>query len=118
MARQNLHPFNVQLDRLVQLAVRNRVTFHGMNITKDHTGGLEQEMGISLNELAARSGGIYANGPNLEASLTQALDMSRYVYLLGYKAPSAKTGKYHKIKVKCRKKKAVLRFREGYFGSY
>ncbi|MDJ0840240.1 MAG: hypothetical protein QNK37_27265 [Acidobacteriota bacterium] len=118
MPAYSIHRFDHNFERLFNLAVRNRITFHAVNLSRDPTGDFEREMGIPLNEISVKSGGIYAAGDQPAKYIEDALEKSRYIYLLGYRAPSAKPGRYHKIKVKCRERKTELLHRDGYYGSY
>jgi VWFA-related protein len=71
----------------------------------------------SLNFLASETGGRFFKDANdLGAALGEILDMTSRYYILGYQPETGKgPGKFHKLKVKVRRKGARLSHRTGYF---
>lgn len=118
-----------QLNKLMQHANANRVTFYPLVVTDD-TGGIQLRGDIwtnelataerfnntaSLSDLAGATGGIAALDPiNPEPLLTRLRgDLASY-YSLGYVSPTPRTDKSHKIEVRVKRPGLKVRHRETY----
>ena len=121
--------------RVAHACTKNRVIFHTFNIFDDDAGlhhsisrgardnrvfrvykGYGYEMSEGLRGLAKESGGQYFDRKDLGPALKQALEQDQFFYVLGYPAPGGRQGKFHRIKVKVKRKGVVLSYRRGYFG--
>jgi len=122
--------------RVVHACTKNRVVFHTFNILDTDAGFKESisrgakdvrafriykgygfELSEGLRGLANESGGRYFDDQSLVPALTEALMGEQFYYVLGYPAPGGRVGKFHKIKVKVKRKGVTLSHRRGYFSS-
>lgn len=122
--------------RVAHACTKNRVIFHTFNILNTHEGfktsmrkgarasqmfniyrGYRFEMSEGLRGLANESGGRYFNNPvDLGGAIDDAIKGDQFFYVIGYPAPGGRPGKFHKIKVKVKRKGVKLSHRRGYFG--
>ncbi len=109
-----------RLDRLIDQALRSRVTLNTVDIRGLHLsrlGRYRAELERNLEKLAVDTGGIYFRGSNdLLEGLRQIRNAQSFYYVLSYAAPDqAASGKYHRIKVEVVRPGLTLRHRKGYF---
>ena len=125
---------------MTHACIRNRIVFNTLDIfttTMEHDRyldpaltkytpddrtqviwrGYRDSLVQGMTTLADESGGIYHAGLNMTPVVLQTIDRSRMIYVLGYRSPKGKKGKYRNIKVKCKRRGVTLRYRRGYFGS-
>ena len=108
--------FNVMMSQRRSLSVAHDSKIPSRTITNAY-GNFQAEMNEGLHNLADGSGGRFYNGNNLVNALRQVVDENRFIYVIGYRgAESTGKMKYHKIKVKTKRKKVKLTYRKGYFG--
>ncbi len=70
----------------------------------------------SLKQLASGTGGrFYANTVNPENAMEEIVNTTRNFYILGFKLDESWDGKYHKVKVKVKKKGYNVYSQAGYF---
>lgn len=70
----------------------------------------------SLKQLASETGGrFYANTINPENAMEEIVNTTRNFYILGFKVDESWDGKYHKVKVKIKKKDYNVYSQAGYF---
>lgn len=132
----DLRSFEPQFAGVIDACARNRVVFHTFDIynlwlAADRTTDVEQRIAASpptgtyrsfrrelnegMSELARATGGTFHTGSTLDA-MGPVMESTRFVYILGYRAPpGGKEGEFRKIKVKCKRKGVTLRHRRGYF---
>ena len=109
-----------RLDRLIDQALRSRVTLNTVNMRGLHTRTLGRYRVLLeryLEQLAADTGGIYFGDSNdLYEGLRQIHNAQSIHYALSYAAPDPEpSGKYHRIKVEVDRPGLTLRHRKGYF---
>ena len=109
-----------RLDRLIDQALRSRVTLNTVNMRGLHTRTLGRYRVLLeryLEQLAADTGGIYFGDSNdLFEGLRQIHHAQSFYYALSYAAPDPEpSGKYHRIKVEVDRPGLTLRHRKGYF---
>ena len=109
-----------RLDRLIDQALRSRVTLNTVDMKGLHLaklGRYRAELERYLEKLAVDTGGIYFRGSNdLLEGLRQIHNAQTFYYVLSYAAPDqAAIGKYHRIKVEVGRPGLTLRHRKGYF---
>ncbi len=93
-----------RLDRLIDQALRSRVTLNTLDMKGLHLGKLGRyraELERYLEKLAVDTGGIYFRDSNdLYEGLRQIHNARSFYYALSYAAPDPEpSGKYHRIKV-------------------
>ena len=109
-----------RLDRLIDQALRSRVTLNTVDMKGLHTANLGRYRALLeryLEKLAVDTGGIYFRDSNdLYEGLRQIHDARSLYYVLSYTAPGQEaSGKYHRIKVEVARPGLTLRHRKGYF---
>ena len=109
-----------RLDRLIDQALRSRVTLNTVDMKGLHTANLGRyraELERNLEKLAVDTGGIYSRDSNdLLAGLSQIREAQSFYYVLSYAAPDQEaSGKYHRINVEVARPGLTLRHRKGYF---
>ena len=109
-----------RLDRLIDQALRSRVTLNTLDMKGLHLGKLGRyraELERYLEKLAVDTGGIYFRDSNdLYEGLRQIHNARSFYYALSYAAPDPEpSGKYHRIKVEVDRLGLTLRNRKGYF---
>ena len=109
-----------RLDRLIDQALRSRVTLNTLDMKGLHLGKLGRyraELERYLEKLAVDTGGIYIRDSNdLYGGLRQIHNARSFYYALSYAAPDPEpSGKYHRIKVEVDRPGLTLRHRKGYF---
>ena len=109
-----------RLDRLIDQALRSRVTLNTVDMKGLHTANLSRyraEMERYLEKLAVDTGGIYFRDSNdLYEGLRKIHNAQPFYYALSYAAPDPEpSGKYHRIKVEVDRPGLTLRHRKGYF---
>lgn len=109
-----------RLDRLIDQALRSRVTLNTVNMRGLHTRDLDRYRVLLeryLEQLAVDTGGIYFRDSNdLYEGLRQIHNTQSIHYALSYAAPDPQpSGKYHRIKVEVDRPGLTLRHRKGYF---
>ena len=109
-----------RLDRLIDQALRSRVTLNTLDMKGLHLGKLGRyrvELERYLEKLAVDTGGIYFRDSNdLYEGLRQIHNARSFYYALSYAAPDLEpSGKYHRIKVEVDRLGLTLRNRKGYF---
>jgi len=122
-----------RLDRLIDQALRSRVTLNAVDMKGLHTAHLSRdrkrrrhvanlnrylaELDRYLEKLAVDSGGSYFRGSNdLLEGLRQIHNTQSVYYVLSYAAPDpSSSGKYHRIKVEVDRPRLTLKHRKGYF---
>ena len=109
-----------RLDRLIDQALRSRVTLNTVNMRGLHTRDLDRYRVLLeryLEQLAVDTGGIYFRDSNdLYEGLRQIHNTQSIHYALSYAAPDPEpSGKYHRIKVEVDRPGLTLRHRKGYF---
>jgi VWFA-related protein len=124
----------VEMDRMLELALRERVTLHFIDrnpqLGTDHDARLgtpfeagAQPMEVAhtapqhdLQEMAAQTGGVFLASENLFEALTQVRDLERGGYLLGYYLNEPLSAKQlAKVNVKTARKGVRLLHRRGYY---
>lgn len=77
-------------------------------------GARELDGADSLKQLASETGGkFYANTVNPENAMEEIVNTTRNFYILGFKVDESWDGKYHKVKVKVKKKDITFTPRPG-----
>ena len=126
------HAMRWRLDRLIDQALRSRVTLNTVDMKGLqtaylsryrrglHTANLSRylaELDRYLEKLAVDTGGSYFRGSNdLLEGLRQIHNTQSLYYVLSYAAPDqSSSGKYHRIKVEVDRPGLTLRHRKGYF---
>ena len=109
-----------RLDRLIDQALRSRVTLNTVDMKGLHTSILSRYRVLSeryLEKLAVDTGGIYFRDSNdLYEGLRQISNAQSFYYVLSYASPDQMaSGKYHRIKVEVGRPGLTLRHRKGYF---
>ena len=109
-----------RVDRIVDQALRSRVTLNAVSTRGLDMAGLSRETffgDLPLEKLAENTGGsFYRDSNDLVAGLRQIRDAQSHYYVLSYASPNQKAnGKYHKIRVKVNRPHLELRYRRGYF---
>ena len=109
-----------RLDRLIDQALRSRVTLNTIDMKGLHTANLGRYRALLeryQEKLAVDTGGIYFRDSNdLVDGLRQIHNTQSFYYVLSYAAPDPEpSGKYHRIKVEVDRPGLTLRHRKGYF---
>lgn len=109
-----------RLDRLIDQALRSRVTLNTVDMKGLHTANLGRYRVLLdryLEQLAVDTGGIYFRDSNdLFEGLRQIHTTRSFYYALSYTAPDPEpSGKYHRIKVEVDRPGLTLGHRKGYF---
>lgn len=79
-------------------------------------GARELDGADSLKQLASETGGkFYANTINPENAMEEIVNTTKNFYILGFKVDESWDGKYHKVKVKVKKKGYKVYSQAGYF---
>lgn len=109
-----------KLDRLIDQALRSRVTLNTVNMRGLHTRNLGRYRALlerHLEKLAVDTGGIYFGDSNdTYEGLRQIHNARSFYYALSYAAPDPEpSGKYHRIKVEVDRPDLTIRHRKGYF---
>lgn len=79
-------------------------------------GAREFDGSDSLKQLASETGGkFYANTINPENAMEEIINTTRNFYILGFRVDEKWDGKYHKVKVKVKKKGYNVYAQAGYF---
>lgn len=122
-----------RLDRLIDQALRSKVTLNTVDMKGLHTAHLSRdrkrrryianlnrylaELERYLDRLAVDTGGSYFRDSNdLYEGLRQIHNTQSIYYVLSYAAPDRRSsGKYHRIKVEVDRPGLTLRHRKGYF---
>ncbi|MCR4409148.1 MAG: VWA domain-containing protein [Candidatus Saccharicenans sp.] len=79
-------------------------------------GARELDGADSLKQLASETGGrFYANTVNPENAMEEIVNTTKNFYILGFKVDESWDGKYHKVKVKVKKKGYNVYSQAGYF---
>lgn len=109
-----------RLDRLIDQALRSRVTLNTVNMRGLHTANLGRYRALLeryLEQMAVDTGGIYFRDSNdLFEGLRQIHNARSFYYALSYAAPDPEpSGKYHRIKVEVDRPGLTLTHRKGYF---
>ncbi|HAR35862.1 MAG TPA: hypothetical protein DCR87_02945, partial [Acidobacteria bacterium] len=79
-------------------------------------GARELDGADSLKQLASETGGkFYANTINPENAMEEIVNTTKNFYILGFKVDESWDGKYHKVKVKVKKKGYNVYSQAGYF---
>ncbi|MCX8161361.1 MAG: VWA domain-containing protein [Candidatus Saccharicenans sp.] len=79
-------------------------------------GARELDGADSLKQLASETGGrFYANTVNPENAMEEIVNTTKNFYILGFKVDESWDGKYHKVKVKIKKKGYNVYSQAGYF---
>ncbi len=79
-------------------------------------GARELDGADSLKQLASETGGrFYANTVNPENAMEEIVNTTRNFYIIGFKVDESWDGKYHKVKVKIKKKGYNVYSQAGYF---
>jgi VWFA-related protein len=124
----------VRMDRLLRLALENRVTLHFVDRNPAPSGDFSARLGAAhqpgarpiqaaftapqfdLEEMAAHTGGVFLHSADFFADLVRAHDLERGGYLLGYYAERALSPRQlRKVRVKTRRKGVRLLHRRGDF---
>lgn len=80
------------------------------------TAGVGTQSLSTLNLLAQMTGGRPSSGKDTCAALKQARSDERVSYQIGYYTPESNwDGKYHKLKVTCKRKRVRIQAKTGYF---
>lgn len=122
-----------RLDRLIDQALRSRVTLNTVDMKGLHTAHSSRDrkrrrhianlnrylavLDLYLEKLAVDTGGSYLRGSNdLLEGIRQIHDTRSVYYVLSYAAPGQSSGgKYHRIKVEVDRPGLTLRHRKGYY---
>lgn len=129
---------NLDLQRVLHACIRNRVIFHTFDMY--NTGAVQtrtssaqhkemagapirrfyqtylNDVGFGLQELAEASGGSFTRVFDLDGPMIHAIEKNHVFYVLGYDSPPGKAGQFRKIRIKTKRKKVKLAYRNGYFG--
>lgn len=111
-----------RVDRMVDQALRSRVTLNAVDIKGLETTPLSTDVAFGdfpLERLAEDTGGIFYRASNdLVAGFRQIRDARSFYYVLSYASPDQKAGgKYHRIRVEVDRPGLELSYRRGYFTS-
>ncbi len=109
-----------RVDRMVDQALRSRVTLNAVDIKGLETAPLSSDIAFGdfpLEELAEDTGGIFYRASNdLVAGFRQIRDAQSFYYVLSYASPDQRAGgKYHKVRVEVDRPGLELSYRRGYF---
>lgn len=109
-----------RVDRMVDQALRSRVTLNAVDIKGLETTPLSTDIAFGdfpLERLAEDTGGIFYRASNdLVAGFRQIRDARSFYYVLSYASPDQKAGgKYHQIRVEVARPGLELSYRRGYF---
>ena len=115
-------PLRWRVDRMVDQALRSRVTLNAVDIKGLDTAPLSTDIAFGdfpLERLAEDTGGIFYRASNdLAAGFRQIRDAQSFYYVLSYASPDQKDGgKYHRIRVEVDRPGLELGYRRGYFTS-
>jgi len=122
---------------LLHACVRNRIIYHVLDIfngmdenmrggpqfatNNDHIRRVYQsyniEISAGLQKLAGDTGGTFNQSFHLGVPVKKVIEGGRFFFQLGYTSPPGKSGKWRKIKVKCKRKGVKLSYRKGYYGT-
>ncbi|MDH7494169.1 MAG: hypothetical protein QHH44_09795, partial [Candidatus Saccharicenans sp.] len=79
-------------------------------------GARELDGADSLKQLASETGGrFYANTVNPENAMEEIVNATKNFYIIGFKVDESWDGKYHKVKVRVKKKGYNVYSQAGYF---
>ena len=82
----------------------------------DVSEGLRAASSEGLSLVARPTGGtVFRNSNDMAANFARLLKQQEVIYLIGFRAPATKAGKFHKLRVKTTAKNAQLTHRSGYF---
>jgi VWFA-related protein len=107
------------VDAVRRAAAAKGVTIHTLQ-TRGLAAGTASEMKAQYEEsntiaaLALGTGGLRSSSNDFVAALDGFEASSRVYYVLGYSPAGAPDGRYHAVKVRCRKRGAQVRSREGF----
>ena len=113
-------PMRWRVDRMVDQALRSRVTLNAVDIKGLETTPLSTDIAFGdfpLESLAEDTGGIFYRASNdLVAGFRQIRDAQSFYYVLSYASPDQKaSGQYHRIRVDVDRPGLELSYRRGYF---
>lgn len=113
-------PMRWRVDRMVDQALRSRVTLNAVDIKGLETAPLSTDIAFGdfpLESLAEDTGGIFYRASNdLVAGFRQIRDAQSFYYVLSYASSDQKAGgKYHRIRVEVDRPGLELSYRRGYF---
>jgi hypothetical protein len=127
--------FELEMRHLVHAGIRNRATFFTFEPPKEPPESQPREsktdpgverafrkayqsereaLAKGLGELADRSGGQYG-ADAVAVGMRDAVELSRFLYTLGYPAPPGERGQFRNVEVKCRRPNVRLLYPSGYF---
>ena len=109
-----------KVDRMVDLALRSRVTLNAVDTKGLETAPLSTDIAFGdfpLERLTEDTGGIFYRASNdLVAGFRQIRDARSFYYVLSYASHDQKaSGKYHRIRVEVARPGLELSYRRGYF---
>lgn len=100
------------LEEVAHLANFNLITFYGIQLGQVK----EVESNFALSYLSKKTGGAYFRGADAFSLGEKVIkrDNSRYYEIAYVPASQEEDGKFHQVKVKCKRKGARVHFRDGY----
>lgn len=124
--------FTPQMRQLSEALVRSRIALYPVRQvligSPDRIGSASDGIGetggegtgiqstTTLDNLADMTGGRRSQGKDVASALKQAMNDVRVSYQLGYYAPENNwDGKYHKLRVTCKRKGVRIQAKTGYF---
>ncbi len=113
-------PMRWRVDRMVDQALRSRVTLNALDIKGLETSPLSTDIAFGdfpLESLAEDTGGIFYRASNdIVAGFRQIRDAQSFYYVLSYASADQKAGgKYHRVRVEVDRPGLELSYRRGYF---
>jgi VWFA-related protein len=117
--RAQQYSLATDVDSVRRAAAARGVTIHTLQ-TRGLAAGTRAEMAAQYQEsnmvaaLALGTGGLRSSSNDFVKALDQFEASSRAYYVLGYSPSGAPDGRYHAVRVRCRKRGAQVRSREGF----
>jgi VWFA-related protein len=117
--RAQQYSLSAEVDSIRRAAAARGVTIHTLQ-TRGLAAGTAAEMAAQYEEsntiaaLALGTGGLRSSSNDFVKALAGFEASSRSYYVLGYSPSGTPDGRYHAVRVRCRKQDAQVRSREGF----